>query len=524
MAPYTSWPFQGFGGGLNLRDKADAVSPSECIDCLDVTFTDRGAIQERDGWASFAGPLTNTVDSLEAFYTASGTRQLLAGAGTRLEALSTGGEVIASATGLTGGPWDFARFGQPNAEVAYAGNGSDTLRKWNGTEWSAPTATVDGEGVKAMPKARFLCVQSPDNRLFATGYSGTTGGPNAATSSPAHVYVSEAGNPEAWKTNNNLQLTPGDGEKIQGAIAWREFVFVFKETKFFVFYGNSTDAEGEPIFNYRPVDTGVGLASPRALCADATGVYFMSRHGLYRTTGQEPEEVSQIVTPIWSGDASPFYKGGTLAQGSITNCVMDTFEERVYLAFPTESTNNRTLVFDPQLGWFSLYSLPCRALTSFRIGEREELVFGYNLGSNRIGRHSRTYLSDGGSAIPSDWRSGWFDLESPDVKTLRSSKVWGSGEPRMGIDFDFNVNATPTDELDLSGSTGSVLGGEGYLGGPGYLGDLTSALVTKERRRAVRGTVFSVHFTGNNQAGVKWSMHRVDLHQREIRRPAALNA
>ncbi|HEU5115574.1 MAG TPA: hypothetical protein VFT74_02755, partial [Isosphaeraceae bacterium] len=232
---YVSYPFLGFGKGLNLVAKPDAVDPAECIDAMDVNFTDQGAIQQRDGYTHLTAALTNRVESLEPFYTSTGTRQLLAGCGTRLEAIETGGGVKASATALTEGPWDFCRFGSPNEEVAFAGNGKDTLRKWTGTEWKAPTATVNGEAAKAMPKAKFLCVQSPDNRLVAAGYGTTTGGPNAATSSPSTVYFSEKGNPEAWKTagtaenpNNSVQLTPGDGEAITGAISWRESVYVFK--------------------------------------------------------------------------------------------------------------------------------------------------------------------------------------------------------------------------------------------------------------------------------------------------------
>jgi hypothetical protein len=41
--------FTNFAGGLNLRDKADVVENTEAIDLLNVTFTERGAIRQRDG-------------------------------------------------------------------------------------------------------------------------------------------------------------------------------------------------------------------------------------------------------------------------------------------------------------------------------------------------------------------------------------------------------------------------------------------------------------------------------------------
>lgn len=528
---YTSYSYDAFGEGLNLAAKPDAVSPAECIDALDVTFTDRGAIEQRAGSAALtSSALTNRVDSLESFYTSSGTKQLLAGCGTRLEALSTSGTVVASATGLSGGPWDFCRFGTPNSETAYAGNGTDTIRKWSGAAWSAPTATVNGEAAKAMPKARYLAVLPAGNRLVATGYSTTTGGPNGATSSPSHVWFSEEGNPEAWKTagtetnpNNSEQLTPGDGEAIQGAIAWGEFVFVFKETRFFVFYGVSTDGQGNPVFNYRTVDTGVGCAAPRTICADASGVYFMGRNGVYRTTGQAPQLLSQRIEPIWSGEASPFYTGGTLAHGSITNCAATIHGGRLYLSYPTSEANSRTLVYDPEQQWWSLYSFPAAALASFRIGSAPELVFGYSSGENKVARHSSSFTNDAGSAISTYWRSGWFDLGSPDVKTIRSSKLWGTGEVGMGLDHDFTIQPAGVTQLDMSGSTGSTEGGGGMLGGDGFLGDSASDLVAAHRRVAVRGTTFSVYFA-NSTLNQSWSIHRADHMQRETRKPSTLNA
>src|SRR4051794_8826760 len=100
--------FSTFSGGLNLRDKADVVGDSEAIDLLNVTFSERGAIRQRDGYSDLTASLTNRVDSLGLFSTTSGTRHVIAGCGTRLEAISTAGAVVASKTGLAGGPYTFA--------------------------------------------------------------------------------------------------------------------------------------------------------------------------------------------------------------------------------------------------------------------------------------------------------------------------------------------------------------------------------------------------------------------------------
>jgi hypothetical protein len=70
---------------------------------------------------------------------------------------------------------------------------------------------------RAMPKARYLAIDSDSNRLIASGFSTTSGGPHGGISSPSHVYFSDPGDPEAWTSNNFVQLHPGDGEAIQGS-------------------------------------------------------------------------------------------------------------------------------------------------------------------------------------------------------------------------------------------------------------------------------------------------------------------
>lgn len=523
---YTSFPFQGFGRGLNLRDKPDAVDLAEAIDCIDVTFTDRGAIEERAGYKALTGSaLTNRVASLEAFYSTGGITQLLAGCGTRLEGLSSAGAVVDSETGLTGAIWDFARFGKPNSEVAYAGNGNDTLRKWDGAEWTAPTASVDGVGAKTMPRAGSICVNPSSNRLVCGGFETKTGGPGGAESSPSHVYESEAGNPEGYESSAYVQYTPGDGEKVMACVSWREFTFIFKETKFFVRHGDSVDGEGKPILTYRPIDTGIGLASKRAICVHETGVYFMSRHGVYRTTGQEPEEVSQIIEPIWSGLASPFFTGGTLAQSSITECAMGTYEDRIYLSYPVSGAITRVLVFDPLTSWWSLYSLPASCLTSFRPEGKTELVFGYASGENLIGRHYPGLTSDAGAQIKSFWRQAWLDLGNPDVKTIRDLKLWGTGKIGLSLDTDFVIQAGEPTEIDMSGSTGEKWAeGEGLFGvGDGLFADVAQDLLPAYCGDDARGTVLSLRFSGL-EADQPWSVHRVDLHLREVAKPDTVAA
>lgn len=71
-----------------MQSQVDVVSPEAAIDCLNVTFTQKGAVESRAGYGLFTAVAgTNKYDSMIPYYTTSGTRQLVVGAGNRLEGL-----------------------------------------------------------------------------------------------------------------------------------------------------------------------------------------------------------------------------------------------------------------------------------------------------------------------------------------------------------------------------------------------------------------------------------------------------
>lgn len=514
---YQEATFSSLGAGLNLRDKADAVSEAECIDALNVTFTQKGAVEQRAGTDNFtASGMTNAGASMIPYYQQSNAAQLVVGCGTRIEAVLSTDGTVTSQTGLTTGTWGFARFGTPGNESIYFGQGSTNLNKLVNTTFTTNIAST--------PEAGSLCVMPRSNRLVAGRFLNTTGGPSggASTSSPSHVYFSDPGAPETWTTTNFIQLTPGDGESVQSVVAWGDFVFIFKESKFFVIYGESTDSGGEPVFNYRTVDVGVGALGPKAVVAGTDGVYFASRRGIYRTTGQTPETLSDAIDPIFDSTsvASDYYLGGTMLQSQAANTALGWHNDRLYVGFTTTGTsNNRTLVFDPIYGWWSLYDFAAAALTSFRISSTPELVYA-DTTNKLVYRHNATLTNDNGTAITSRWRSGWTNFSDPSRKRIRESKVWGSGTPYMGVSSDYDVGTGSLSVLDLTDPavstwSGSTWGGTTWAQNRPLLPDL--------RRYSAAGTVFSTYFQ-NTTLDTPWSVSRVTHHLPSKRIPSVIEA
>lgn len=501
--PHAPYPFATLGAGLNLRDKADAVGEAEAIDLMDVEFTERGVVKERPGYEALTQtPLTARAASLEPFYTTSGTKQLIAGCGTRLEAIPADGSAPTSLTGLTDGTWDFVRFGGPNTERVYAGQGSQTLRRWDGTSWSAIANT---------PQAGALALMPVSNRLAAGRFNGTAGGPTggAGTSSPSHVYFSQPGDPETWDADDYLQITPGDGEKVQAIVTFREFVFIFKETKFAVVYGESVAGDGSAVFDYRMVDARVGLVSPRAVAVSERGVYFLDRKGVYFTDGGDPALVSDPVRPIFQGGSSVYYTGGELAQTNITNCAAHFHNNRLHLAFPTSSANNRVLVYDEPGEWWSLYDMPAAAMTTFRPGSDDELIFARASGDNDIERHNPTITNDDGSAITSHWRGGWFDYGSPNQKRVAEVKVWGAGAAYIALSTDFDQDPGTLTFLDMNDPAVSDWGEDDW--GNFDWAEPRALIPRLAYGVSGEGTHFSTYFE-SSALDSPWAVHRLNHH------------
>jgi len=552
---YEQYGFADFAGGLNLRDKADTVGDREAIDLLNVNFNERGAIMQRDGFADLTvSSLTNRVDSLSPFYKADGTRQLIAGCGVRLEALNATGGVVASQSGLFGGPYNFVRFGAPGSEYLYAVNGADLPQRWDGAAWTVPTATVDGAAGRAMPRAGALAItaglpgftaaSNAANRLVATAFgTAPLAGPNGAPTTPSTVYLSNPGAPEVWETDgslspirgrNRLELLPGDGEAIMNAVSWRELTFIFKESKFFVLWGEDIDpSTSTPVFHVREVVNDIGLAAKLAITVGRDGVYFFDRRGVYRTSGGDPILLSDKISPLWTGNPAEFYRGKPINPAALAAVRMCWHDEQLFVAVPTGTSTvcDRLLVYDTQHDWWTVYDIAASALAPFRRASRDELHHGYASGLNRIGHREFGSTDDRGAEISSRWRSGWSDYQTSQVKTIRETHAWGIGEAVASFSVDYNIGQSadvvmPFTPLGaswiysvLTGSGGSYaqLGGT-YSSYAVLAANAATSPAIGERmaRVATRGVVFSTQFA-NSPGQPFWSIHRVARNLREIR-------
>jgi hypothetical protein len=438
-----------------------AADPEEAgayaIDLLNVDFDHDGRVRTRNGYADFAtspAPLEGVVNAgIGAQFVGIGETKIYVGTE---NTLATGSSVLATY------PRRLANFGAPTGTFVYApvGTSNVKLTKWDGTTLSYPTVNYS---------AYYAGVTPWDNRLVLASEYGPTANPH-------RVRFSDAGLPETYSANNYVDLHPGDGEEILGICEYQNQLFVFKKSRFYVFYGTSTDSTGNPVFNYRTVE-GAGIhneaVAPGMLCcATTSGVYFVGADGVYRTTGGFPQKVSSQIDPLFRANSTAY---STIAEDWNHNMSlvrsMCEFQGRLYLVagnYDNGTTTGFLLVFDPNTSNWTYWDINAQSAFVFRNDVFQSAPTSLIINMRTSGdlkRMGEAYTTDDGAAIVSKYRTGFLDFGSPGAeKRIRNLLLVGTGTPTVKLARNDAVTLETGSTVTL-GTSPAV--SEGYLNAGG---------------------------------------------------------
>lgn len=434
-------------GGLNLASDPEEVDLGGAVDILNVDLLKQGRITSRPGSVGVAQG-TWTIPGMALHQDTAASLSVLltrTDAGTRkyVGLNASGADIATQSIGGAGAPSFFsaATFGGTSGTRTYlvAGGNGGTPYRWNGATFTSVAAIPVG----------FFAVQQPDNRLVSVSVDGK-------------VSFSDAGAPETFGANNYVYVTPGDGQYASGIVSWQNMVFVFKERKFFVFYGNSTDSTGNPVFNYRAVDTGVGAmytTSPgRTMVAGRDGVYFLAWDGVYRTTGGPPVKVSGALDEWFQVGSPPFFQYPRTSPSGYYAIATD--DRRLFVGVP----HGGAFIYYFDSGHWSWWSGEYHAMVGAQqtvSGDPElwfQNMFGY------LAYHSKSATVDLSgildAQITSRYRSGFSDLGAAGrEKTVRQTELVGQGTVSLGWSRDFGaITSTSTANVTLGTAPATTRG------------------------------------------------------------------
>lgn len=486
-------------GGLDLRADPQEVGFGGCVDCLNVEFDRDGRVRTRPGSVAVVtlGAAGSEVVMLRPT-SFGGTQYLMAvsmdfgGSLAYLDRVSAGGTNTAIGNWTASDVSPPARLGTPTSELFFIPSRQNTttgnlLRQYNGTTLS----TVAGEPL-------FVAVSPHSNRLIQARFLVAADSPTGANGSESTVFFSDAGAPTTWSANNFVHLQPGDGEKIEAVVGWRDLVFVFKRSNVFVFYGESADSRGNPIFNYRRIhlpeplvrDSGVldGVA-----VAGHDGVYFRTIRGIARTRGGEPESLHTPIDPVFSGlgsgtliDAGPTEGDHRLGwNGHRLHVLLYGFASPYLFTWDTVTDT-----------WSASLHVDMTALpTDFDsfTGAADKTMFAVN---DSLRRYDETLTTDAGSNFASHWTSGFSDLGLPmQPKRFGRLSLWGTGTPTVSVFTDHGSTDSNAAAVTLGTSP---------------------AIAEGRHMKTYRGTLASLKMSATSGA---WTVNRAIVNVLDARAP-----
>lgn len=468
--------------GLNVTDDAQELGGAAIVDGVNFDTTTPGIIRTRPGqttWTSAAA--VADYQALLPFYGAPTNPNILLGAaGNKLFAYDAGTQIATKTLLATATETSMVSIGIGGSTAASSKrvyintDGESVLQRFDGS--IAFTAT-------AVDRGRVIALQQPDNRLVIGGYQ----------LFDSRVAFSDPAAPETFGANNYVDLTPGNGERIVAIASYGTLTIVFKKSSYYVFYGNGVDGSGNPIFNYKPVFTGIGCISPQGVAVGPDGVYFVHYTGVYRTTGGPPELVSRALNPLFGvGAVSPYYTGGLFSPAeSSWPTVLAVGNSRLYLSILDGNVSAyRTFVLDFNTGQWMKWDINARAMVLFSPTNGIGAMYYADYNASHWLRLiapilTQDFTGAAASNITGNYRTGYWNPGQPGAEAIvREWLVDGAGS----VTFKTAVNDTVT-----LGSGATVTLG-------------TYPATTQGRdRRSVRGRNVSFDVSGTGP----WSVSRV---------------
>jgi|2_EtaG_2_1085320.scaffolds.fasta_scaffold00139_8 hypothetical protein len=446
-------PLPGWALGLNRDADPFLLEAEESPDALNVDFGYRGSVKKRKGYAAWSedAGLVDSPRAMLRWKTVLGNEHLfyVADDGTVL------GGTSAPLTDSTQdvGSWSLNEeyrvgIASLNDVVYFTALGTTSIPAYDGSSWSAITATAfDGTSAR-FPKAQHLVLHH--DRIFA-GNVKASGGTRYAS----RVHWSDALDAETWTASSYIDFDPDDGQQITAMHPFGEHLVIFKDHRLQLLTGKSEDS-----FARYNLDSEIGTTSPGTVVPYSTMLYFFDPStGVHRFDGASIHPIdAQLNLYILDGQNRDYtHKNYAYIH-----------EGRYYLniCWGSDAFPSRTFILNLETGAWGEYDY----------GVYASAVFGNALLGGGPRDASGIYtlqsgLNDDAAAIVAYFKTAWMSPDdSPSAKhrLMRLDSIWKSiGDHDITVNMfrDWsNSSALYTQEIDTDpGAAGWGVGEWGSM-------------------------------------------------------------
>lgn len=351
--PKQDWEIEYFGD-LDTTSDPTSVLDQNAVDNLNVVYDSIKAVKSRPGYTKLlTTKLPSFVGGMYSLYQSTGARQLVYASNTNLYAYNNAG----GSTTLTGTPTNFTANQlwsmDEYQDSVYAGNGTDSLIAYNGTNYSIANASISPQFVKVHT-----------NRVYCVNKNSST------------LYFSDAGSPTSFPVNNFIQINTNDGQNITGLAELLNNLIIFKDESVWILTGEPLGAGNTTTIGnlqMRQANSSVGCSAFRTICRVDQLIFFMHYSGVYVLQNYSVSLVTPLLNFTFMNSMNP---------GFINLCwgVYNATLKKYILGYPSSTSTvcDSTLVYDAIVKQWSRWDhMPGSCAVNYKFsGYQENVLMG----------------------------------------------------------------------------------------------------------------------------------------------------
>lgn len=270
---------------------------------------------------------------------------------------------------------------------------------------------------------------------------------------PGHIYWSKPGEYGHWPGANTEELC-APSEELMGGCVFAGSSYTFSRDRM---YENFVDLQTEGQVRSAPTTCIKGLVSPGGLAVTKYGIAFISRDGVYITSGGEAKLLSDNIRPLFEGGSLWGYTPIDFTNIDALRLAVSGHD--LWLSYSDGSSGKHQLVYSLLYNYWRAYDFTDPIISVFA----EPTTLGLPLtvlGSATGKAYTHDGFSDNGAVIPCHIRTG-----PQDFGMSRQDKKWGDvlvygilGGATLSLTPYLNDETVTNDTMTVVTSTDTGLG------------------------------------------------------------------